>query len=68
MQKEYARRLNAALDYIDRNIADDISLTKLASVACFSPYHFHRLFSALVGEPPAEYVRRVAAQKRLAAR
>jgi len=62
-QKEYARRLNAALDDIDRNIADDISLDKLAAVACFSPYHFHRIFSALVGEPPAEYVRRLRLEK-----
>ncbi|NTV81129.1 MAG: helix-turn-helix transcriptional regulator, partial [Candidatus Aminicenantes bacterium] len=62
-QKEYARRLNAALDFIDRNIAEDISLGKLSAVACFSPYHFHRIFSALVGEPPAEYVRRLRLEK-----
>ena len=37
----------------------DIPLNKLAAVACFSPFHFHRLFSAFVGEPPAEYVRRL---------
>ena len=62
-RKEYARRLNAALDFIDRNIGDDISLGKLAAVACFSPYHFHRLFSSFVGEPPAEYVRRLRLEK-----
>lgn len=50
-QKEYARRLNAALDHIDRNLGDDVSLAKLASVAHFSPCHFHRIFSAFVGEP-----------------
>jgi AraC family transcriptional regulator len=62
-RKEYARRLNAALDFVDRNIGDDVSLAKLASVACFSPYHFHRIFTALVGEPPAEYVRRLRLEK-----
>jgi AraC family transcriptional regulator len=62
-QKEYARRINAALDFIDGNIAEEISLVKLASIACFSPYHFHRIFSALVGEPPAEYVRRLRLEK-----
>jgi len=62
-QKEYARRLNAALDHIERNLGGDISLGKLASVACFSPFHFHRLFSAMVGEPPAEYVRRLRLEK-----
>ena len=62
-RKEYARRLNAALDFVDQNIGDDVSLAKLASVACFSPYHFHRIFTALVGEPPAEYVRRLRLEK-----
>ena len=62
-RKEYARRINAALDFIDRNIGDDVSLAKLASVACFSPYHFHRIFSSFVGEPPAEYVRRLRLEK-----
>ena len=62
-RKEYARRLNAALDFIDRNLAGEIPLAKLAAVACFSPFHFHRLFSAFVGEPPAEYVRRLRLEK-----
>jgi len=62
-RKEYARRLNAALDYIDRNLGDDASLAKLAAIACFSPFHFHRIFSAFVGEPPAEYVRRLRLEK-----
>lgn len=62
-RKEYARRLNAALDYIDRNLGQDISLMKLASIACFSPYHFHRLFTAFVGEPPAEYIRRLRLER-----
>jgi AraC family transcriptional regulator len=62
-RNEYARRLNAALDLIDRNLGEDITLGKLAAAACFSPYHFHRLFSAFVGEPPAEYVRRLRLEK-----
>jgi len=62
-RKEYARRLNLALDHIDAHLGDEITLGTLASVACFSPYHFHRLFSAMVGEPPAEYVRRLRLEK-----
>jgi AraC family transcriptional regulator len=62
-QKEYARRVGAALDFIDRNLGRDISLSGLAAVAHFSPFHFHRIFSALVGESPAEYVRRLRLEK-----
>jgi len=62
-QKEYARRVGAALDFIDRNLGRDISLSGLAEIAHFSPFHFHRIFTALVGEPPAEYVRRLRLEK-----
>jgi AraC family transcriptional regulator len=62
-RRKYARRLNLALDFIDAHLGDEISVGTLARVACFSPYHFHRLFTALVGEPPAEYVRRLRLEK-----
>jgi AraC family transcriptional regulator len=55
--------MNLALEFIDRNLGDAISLRKLAEAACFSPFHFHRLFTALVGEPPGEYVRRLRLEK-----
>jgi AraC family transcriptional regulator len=62
-RKEYEKRLNAALEFIDRNLDEEISLATLAGAAHFSPYHFHRIFSAFVGEPPAEYVRRLRLEK-----
>jgi AraC family transcriptional regulator len=62
-RREYARRLNLALDFIDAHLGDDLTVGTLARVACFSPFHFHRLFAALVGEPPAEYVRRLRLEK-----
>ena len=62
-RKEYARRLDLSLRYIDAHLGDDIPLARLAEAACFSPYHFHRLFTAMVGEPPAEYVRRLRLEK-----
>lgn len=62
-QKEYARRINAALDLIDRTISEEIPLGRLAAAACFSPYHFHRLFTHFVGEAPAEYIRRLRLER-----
>lgn len=62
-KQEYARRIGAALDFIDRNLGREISLAGLAAVAHFSPFHFHRIFSALVGESPADYVRRLRLEK-----
>jgi len=62
-RKEYARRVNAALDWLDRNLDGEITVARLAEAAHFSPFHFHRIFSAFVGEPPAEYVRRRRLEK-----
>jgi AraC family transcriptional regulator len=55
--------MNAALDFIDGNLGNDITLARLAAAANFSPFHFHRIFSALLGEPPAEYIRRLRLEK-----
>ena len=49
----YIERVNAVIDYIEHHLADDLSLSTLADVAHFSPYHFHRVFSTLVGETKA---------------
>jgi AraC family transcriptional regulator len=57
-QHEYDRRLHAVVDYIDRHLDSKLDLATLASVAHFSPFHFHRLFHALIGEPLGDYVRR----------
>ena len=45
--------------YIEGHLDEDLSLGQLAEVADLSPYHFHRIFRATIGEGVAEYVRRV---------
>lgn len=45
--------------YIQKNLCETISLEELAQTACFSPYHFHRIFRGMVGETVAEYIRRI---------
>ena len=57
--REHRSRVAGALDYIQDNLAGDLSLDRLAGRAGVSPYHFHRLFKAMVGEPPKKYVRRL---------
>jgi AraC family transcriptional regulator len=55
---EYARRLHAVIEYIDRHLEGNLELARLADVAHFSAFHFHRLFGALTGEALGDYVRR----------
>jgi AraC family transcriptional regulator len=61
--REYQRRINAVLQFIDANLGSEISLVTLARVAAFSPFHFHRIFAATIGEPPAEFIRRLRLEK-----
>ncbi len=58
-RKEYASRLNRVVDYIDKNLTGDLSLSVLAEVANFSKYHFHRVFSLYIGEPLGTYIQRL---------
>jgi AraC family transcriptional regulator len=57
-QAEYQKRMHAVIEYIDRHLDRKLELEVLAGVANFSPFHFHRLFRALLGEALGDYVRR----------
>jgi AraC family transcriptional regulator len=57
-RREYERRMNRVLDYIDNHLDAQLDLPLLADVANFSRYHFHRLFAAWIGETIGDYVRR----------
>ena len=45
--------------YIEEHLDGDLSVERLADVTHLSPFHFHRIFRANVGEGVAEYVRRI---------
>ena len=62
-RKEYFLRINRVVDYIDAHLDDDHSLEKLSEVAHFSPFHFHRIFSALTGETLNNYIKRIRLQR-----
>jgi AraC family transcriptional regulator len=61
--EEYIARINRVIDYIEMNISKELSLEELAVVAHFSPFHFHRIFSAMVGETLNSYIKRLRIEK-----
>lgn len=63
VQPSYHERLNKVLRYIEQHLDTPPSIEELSRVACFSPYHFHRVFTAMVGESVAAYVRRIVLQR-----
>jgi AraC family transcriptional regulator len=66
----YIDRMHRVTEHIDQHLDQFLDLESLAEVAHFSPFHFHRLFSALMGETLGAYLRRrrceVAATRLLA--
>jgi AraC family transcriptional regulator len=63
LRKEYASRINRVIDYIEAHLDKDLSLETLAKVACFSRYHFHRLFGAITGESLGQFILRIRVEK-----
>ena len=63
MRDEYISRINRVLDYIDANLDKQLRLDTLAGVAHFSPYHFHRIFKGVMGEPLNRFIQRLRLEK-----
>jgi AraC-like DNA-binding protein len=49
-------RLSRVLDYIDANLEGELTLDRLAGIACLSRFHFARAFKAAVGQSPHQHV------------
>lgn len=60
---EYTARINRVIDHIELNLSTDLSLSDLAKVASFSRFHFHRIFSAMMGEPLNQFIQRLRIEK-----
>jgi len=63
LQADYNNRITRVFEFIDDNIETNLSLQKLAEIACFSPFHFHRIFKFITGERLNEYVKRRRIEK-----
>ena len=57
--EDYADRVERVHAYLTEHLDRDVDLDHLAGIACFSPFHFHRIYHALQGETVAESVRRM---------
>jgi len=51
------------MDYIDTNLDQPLELKTIADIAHFSPFHFHRIFTFLIGETPIDYIQRLRVEK-----
>ena len=51
------QKVNKVADFIGKNLDQELSLEQLSKIACFSKYHFHRLFTAYTGLSLKQYIR-----------
>jgi len=60
---DYAARIQDAVDWLERHQSEDVTPAQLARVACFSPYHFHRIFRGVRGESVMQCLRRLRLER-----
>src|SRR5688572_29707610 len=60
---EYAQRIDRVIDYLRDNLDRPLKLEELAKVACFSEFHFHRIFGAVSGETLNNFTNRLRLEK-----
>ncbi len=61
--QEYISRINKAMNFIQKNIHKNLTLEILAKEACFSSFHFHRIFKAIVNESLYSFIKRIRLEK-----
>ena len=54
----YYQHIERAIIFIEKNLSLKIVLDDVAEAACLSKFHFHRVFSSLMGETAFDYIRK----------
>jgi len=60
---DYTQRIDRVIDHLRENLHRPVKLAELAEVACFSEFHFHRIFSAVTGETVNNFTQRLRVEK-----
>ena len=61
----YIERVNLANDPVLGHLAEPLRLEDISHAAMLSPFHFHRVFQALVGVTLADFVKRLRLERAL---
>lgn len=61
--EHYEKQILKVLIHIDENLDEKINIENLANIACYSPFHFHKVFSALMNESVYQYIKRIRLEK-----
>src|SRR5262245_34872060 len=59
----YKQQMLKVLVHIQQHLDEPLPLQDLAGLAGLSPYHFHHVFSGMLGESLAKHVRRLRLER-----
>jgi AraC family transcriptional regulator len=62
-REEYIGRINKVLDYVENNLDKELPLEYVSNISCYSPFHFHRIFTSIVGETINAFITRKRLEK-----
>ncbi len=62
-REQYLHRVEKAIQFMTNHLAEVVNLESTAREAGFSPFHFHRLFTAITGETPQDFLFRLRMEK-----
>jgi AraC-like DNA-binding protein len=54
----HSKEIQAALNYIEMNLCEELTLDEIADAAGFSKFYFHRIFQSEVGISVYDYIRK----------
>lgn len=52
------KRIQRSIEFIEENLQEELHINAIAAKACFSAFHFQRLFQAISGFSVHEYIRK----------
>lgn len=55
-KEEYQKCVNIVIEYINQHLGEEIDLKSLAGISNFSPFYFHRIMKAFLGEPIGTFI------------
>lgn len=61
--RDYKARLLRVLLHIQQHLDEPLRVDALAAIACFSPFHFSRVFRGMMGESVKEHFRRLRLER-----
>ena len=63
LRTEHAEKIKTALEFMDRNYGEEITIADVAAACYFSQYHFMRFFKKYMGMSCGEYLKNLRLEK-----